>query len=385
VLVVYDSQFETQAHTYAQLVQDRTGSKVLMHVADSSSSAIKSVIQGHYNEPEKLSYVTIIGRNVATPTGSQTRTECDNCYAMMSGGVSLDLFVGRISGAQSSDIDSYLTKLKNYDSSDTSSWTKVAYGTAASVMGDENAAMTQIMQNLKGGGFSTSWSTDTQTSGTASAQKMEQGLGVFAYIGHGSGTGWNTPSFSASQVQRLTNTDKHFFSIDVSCDNGGFQEHSPSMGEALITSNGGAIATMMSSPEMRGTMCKRYQEQAAKAIATGTASRVGPVYVTGLMKGQQLDKDDYTVQAYNVFGDPTLWLAFAHGTPPVPTPTPPTPPLPPTPVPVPVPVPPTPVPSPTPSGQCHAISAVVTDDWCTENCALGFCPSDLCDCGSILI
>merc|ERR1712146_716002 len=50
------------------------------------------------------------------------------------------------------------------------------------------------------------------------------------------------------------------------------------------------------------------------------------------------------------------------------------------PIPGPTPSPvPTPVPSPTP-GQCHAISAVVSDDWCVENCAAGFCPSDLCAC-----
>merc|ERR1712151_1255596 len=40
---------------------------------------------------------------------------------------------------------------------------------------------------------------------------------------------------------------------------------------------------------------------------------------------------------------------------------------------------PSPSPSPSPAG-CHAISAVVTDDWCSQNCALGFCPSDLCAC-----
>merc|ERR1712048_691724 len=40
--------------------------------------------------------------------------------------------------------------------------------------------------------------------------------------------------------------------------------------------------------------------------------------------------------------------------------------------------PPSPIPSPTPSptpGSCHAISSVVTDDWCSANCASGFCPS----------
>jgi len=41
---------------------------------------------------------------------------------------------------------------------------------------------------------------------------------------------------------------------------------------------------------------------------------------------------------------------------------------------------PSPSPGPSPSGQCHAVSAVVTDDWCTDNCAMGYCPSDLCKC-----
>merc|ERR1712048_1349708 len=45
---------------------------------------------------------------------------------------------------------------------------------------------------------------------------------------------------------------------------------------------------------------------------------------------------------------------------------------------------PVPPPSPTP-GHCHAISSVVTDDWCAANCAGGFCPSDLCECDSIMV
>jgi len=58
----------------------------------------------------------------------------------------------------------------------------------------------------------------------------------------------------------------------------------------------------------------------------------------------------------------------------------------PTPTPTPTPVPtPTPTPTPTPSG-CHAISALVDDDWCKSNCAAGFCPTDLCKCdGSVLV
>merc|ERR1712062_122890 len=58
-------------------------------------------------------------------------------------------------------------------------------------------------------------------------------------------------------------------------------------------------------------------------------------------------------------------------------------PVPPSPTPTPS---PTPVPSPSPTpGHCHAISSVVTDDWCAANCAGGFCPSDLCECDSIMV
>merc|ERR1712176_911188 len=228
------------------------------------------------------------------------------------------------------------------------------------------------MSTLGDAGFiSHDWDRDSTASGSKSMSQMNLGLGVFSYIGHGSGTAWNTPELSVRDLATLTNRDMPFFEIDVSCDNGGFRGKR-CMGEALITSEGGAITTMMHAPEARGTMCKKYQEQAAKVIATGAANRVGPVYITGLMKAQQLDKDDYVVQAYNIFGDPTLALPFVHGTP--------------TPAPSPTPVPvPTPTPTPTPTA-CHAVSALVDDDWCVSNCAAGFCPSDLCKCDqSVLV
>jgi len=83
-------------------------------------------------------------------------------------------------------------------------------------------------------------------------------------------------------------------------------------------------------------------------------------------------------------------ISIQHGSAPTPPPTPhgPTPPPSPRPSPAPTPVPtpvPTPSPEPTPSGQCHAISAVVTDDWCQNNCAAGFCPTDLCKCDGFLV
>jgi len=315
VLVLYESQFQSQAQTYADLIKARGFSSVLLEEAAQSTSGIQSTIRSHFSEAEKLSYVTIIGRDVPAPTGQETSKECDNCYAMLSGGTSLDLFISRISGSMS-EIETYLNKLKSYDSSSTAAWNKKAYGTAFNLAGDEYDTMRTLMDSLKSGGFtSAEWDRDGTASASKSMSEMNSGLGVFSYLGHGSGTAWNTPSISVDDLDELTNTDMPFFEIDVSCLNGGFRGKR-CMGEALITSEGGAIATMMHAPFARGTMCKKYQEQAAAVIASGAATRVGPVYFTALTKAQQLDRDDYAMQAYNMFGDPTLWLAFAKGAPP---------------------------------------------------------------------
>lgn len=379
VMVIYDTSLQDQAQTYKGIVQERLNpTDIVMYAADRSSSSIQSKIKSEHAAGQ-LAFITIVGRDVASPTGSQTREVCDNCYVMLSGGTNLDIAIGRISG-DANGVDSYLKKLKAYDSHTSASWSKKAYGTYSMVMQDERRMDQNLQRIFQQGGWTFDYKQDTQTSASESISKMEDGLGVFSYIGHGSGTAWNTPRFSVSQVESLRNSDKIFFELDVSCDNGNFRDHRPCMAEALITSRGGAIGTMMSSPTMKGTMCKRQQEQAATAITTGTANRIGMIYNIGLNKGNQITRDTYAVQAYNVFGDPTQAIIGASPAPgPTPTPSPT-----PTPTPTPVPTPtPTPVPTPTPTpGSCHAVSALVDDDWCAANCAAGFCPSDLCECDS---
>lgn len=314
VLVVYDSQFESQAQKYSDLVEQRMGQKPLMYEAD-SSSGIQSKIKEHFQEAETLSYVTIIGREVPTLQGSKTRgKECDHCYAMLSGGVSLDLFIGRLSGSTAQDIETQLTKISNYDESSTEAWTKQAYGSAFNLAGDEYGTMTSIMSNLGDLGFTKhDWVHGSSTDASHLFEQMNQGLGVFSYLGHGQGDAWDTPMMTEAGIRSLSNQKMPFFEIDVSCDNGAFQTYRPCMGEALLTATGGAIATMMHAPEARGTMCKQYMVQASVALKEGKLNRVGSVYTAALMAAQAMDPDDYAVQGYNVFGDPTLKLPFAAG------------------------------------------------------------------------
>jgi len=231
---------------------------------------------------------------------------------MLSGGVSLDLFVGRLSGATETDIEVQLAKIAQYEQLSKGAWARQAFVTAFNLAGDEYKTMTDIMDNLGDMGFSKhDWAHGSSTQGSEVFKQMNGGLGVFSYLGHGQGDAWDTPMMTEEGIRQLTNQDMPFFEIDVSCDNGGFQTYSPCMGEALLTASGGAIATMMHAPEARGTMCKHYMVQASVALKEGKVTQVGSVYTTALMAAHSMDPDEYAVQGYNAFGDPTLTLPFA--------------------------------------------------------------------------
>merc|ERR1711896_98970 len=104
---------------YSVLVNKRLGQAPLMYEAD-SSSGIQAQIKTYFEEEESLTYVTIIGRDVPTKRGTFTGgKECDHCYVMVSGGVKLDLFIGRLSGASITDIETQLSKIANYDETST--------------------------------------------------------------------------------------------------------------------------------------------------------------------------------------------------------------------------------------------------------------------------
>merc|ERR1712087_265629 len=211
-------------------------------------------------------------------------------------------------------METQLTKIANYDESSTQAWTKQAFGTAFNLAGDEYKTMTDIMDNLGKMGFTKhEWKHGNEADASEVFEQTNQGLGIFSYLGHGQGDAWDTPMMTEDGIRGLTNQKMPFFEIDVSCNNGGFQTYSPCMGEALLTTTGGAIATMMHAPEARGTMCKHYMVQASIALKQGKVNRVGSVYTAALMAAQAQDPDDYAVQAYNVFGDPTLKLPFAAG------------------------------------------------------------------------
>jgi len=312
-LIVHESQFKSHAQKYASYVKTQWQQESILIEAAATAEEIKSTIKKHYNEEAGLSYVMIIGRNVPTPTGSSTDAECDNCYAMLNGDT-LDVFVGRLSGATAEDIDTQLAKFKTYIGTSTDTWNEKAHGSCYPAPWDPTGyeqLFEDMMNEFGDMGFSQHEyvMSNTPGAGQKALEEMESGIGVFGYIGHGSGTAWNTPSMDVDDVQALTNSEKHFLELDCSCLNGGFQSNSPSLAEALLTSKGGAVATMMSAPTI-DTCCLDYLRAAPQVLASGKVKRMGPMFVASLAKAQTAAPDAARSQSYNIFTDPALEIAF---------------------------------------------------------------------------
>lgn len=82
-------------------------------------------------------------------------------------------------------------------------------------------------------------------SGSSDAQivaNAAEGRGYLNYTAHGSQTSWADPSFSASQMMNLTNTNKPFVAVGNCCITNEFDYSSPCFGEAVIRSNNAGAA-----------------------------------------------------------------------------------------------------------------------------------------------
>lgn len=132
---------------------------------------------------------------------------------------------------------------------------------------------------------------------------INQGKYIVNYSGHGSTGFWSASSFfSSTDALALTNSNLSLFTM-LTCLNGYFINNSDSLSEALIKSNGGAVATWTSTgkttPDVQEVMAVQFYGQ----ITAGNMPRIG-----------DLIKDAKTVVvggrdvrlSWVLLGDPTL-------------------------------------------------------------------------------
>ena len=139
---------------------------------------------------------------------------------------------------------------------------------------------------------------------------LNTGVNFVNYTAHGGETGWSDPSFSVSNANSLTNTDKYFLAMGNCCLAADWGYSSKSLGEAMIIApNKAAYAYIGSCPSTYW-----YEDYYFGVGATNTMNAMPLIENTTLGVYDVTFQDDFnTVSAIPYFGNVAVCYAHANG------------------------------------------------------------------------
>jgi len=322
MLVFYDNQFQDSATKFATwkktILKD-----VLLAPCGGSAESMRSTIKSHFKESDSLTYVVLFGRSCPTFNCPTSRRECDCQYAYMNSlqnDITLDVIVSRIAASSQSDVDAQMAKFQSYTQWEApNDWLHQTAGLALDLIGDEYRYMHRNLDKMTSFGFTQAdYMQDNSATSTQVYNDWNNGLGLYYYIGHGSGTAWNCPMHTggmpASQIRsKLKNKGMYPFVLECSCQNGGFKKQNPCFAQSMLSApNAGPISMYSSAPDAQSSSPKDLQSGATDAMTSKKATRVGSIYYAGIMYAYKLKPSQakYTLEGYNMFGDPSIQVNF---------------------------------------------------------------------------
>jgi hypothetical protein len=216
------------------------------------TSHIRQYIQSAYDGANPPDLVLLVGDVNGIPAHRSIEMGLpytDLYYSTMAGSdIVPDLYVSRISAANSTQLGNYLNKYLNYQRGSwgaSQDWMAKAYFTASD---DASYHLITEQTNNYCMGLSRSQGMTCDSlyayygTGTPVATAFNDGRTVMAYTGHGGQTLWDGPAFYPSNVNALTNAYKSTFVTSFACLTGDFN-YSECFGETWIrAADKGAIA-----------------------------------------------------------------------------------------------------------------------------------------------
>ncbi len=199
----------------------------------STSSSIQSYLHGLYNSatPENPapSFVLFVGDVAQCPTFSEAGDATDRPYCDVDGDMFPDMYYGRFSATNASQLQAQLDKTMMYDQftmpdpSYLGNVTMIAGvdGSYAPTHGNGQINYgTEHYFNAAHGIYSNTYlypASDAAGAPAAIVQTCNDGVGYINYTAHGSQTSWSDPSFTQSDINGLTNYGKYFLAVGNCC------------------------------------------------------------------------------------------------------------------------------------------------------------------------
>jgi len=258
-------------------------------VIGSSTSAIKSYIQDLYENPTDEipapSFVLFVGDVAQVPTysGSTGGHVTDLYYVEMTGDMVPDIYHGRFSAQNLSQLQSQISKTleyEKYEMPDPSYLEEVIMiagvdaGMAPTYGNGQINYGTDYYFNEDHGIFSHTYlypASDAPSAAAAIIQDYNEGVGFANYTAHCSSAGWADPSFTTSDVPGLTNEHEYNLMIGNCCTSTAFDAES--FGEAVLRAeNSGAVGYI------GGTNSTYWNEDYWWGVGSGSIS-ANPTYM----------------------------------------------------------------------------------------------------------
>lgn len=289
-----------------------------------SSSALKTYVQNQYDQ-NGISYLLIIGDHAQVPSSSTSAGDSDNNYGYTSGSDHyLDIFVGRFSAENASQLQTQIDRSIYYErdvnSSDT--WFKNGIGIASNEGtgggGDDGESDEQHMNNietdLEGYGYTINRCYQDGGSTSEMSSLINSGAGLINYVGHGSNYSWAAPSFTTSNVGALTNNNELPFVISVACVVGNFTSITCFAESWLRATNGsnptGAVVFCGSTINQSWASPMSAQDEMVDLLVANSYITYGGMFVNGVF--QMIDEygsdGENMADTWTVFGDPSIQM-----------------------------------------------------------------------------
>ena len=223
-----------------------------------TSANIKSFIQTQYNQnhPTFLVIVGDTGDVTYSLSSSTTSKVTDLYYSSPDGDIFPDIFMSRMPVSSTTELANLLDKImmyEHYTMPDASYLSKVLLIAGSDATWNPRVGQPTI--NYAANNYFNTAHGFTSVykyldSYTGCYNNMNTGIGFANYTAHGGETGWSGPSFSVSDANSLTNTNKYFWAMGNCCLAANWGYNGTCLAEALLRSaNKGAFGYIGSCPE----------------------------------------------------------------------------------------------------------------------------------------
>lgn len=247
-------------------------------------------------------------------------TASDHCYADLDGDLVPELAVGRVPAQTPDQVRSFAAKLIAYErTAADASWLRRALLVADKEEEFQNASQRIADEALVPAGIQPQLLSlaDPANADSAAARAtllaaLDQGVGLVNYSGHGSPRWWASELLSSDDALALRNRERLPIVTAMTCLTGYF--HHPvtlSLGEALLWSEGGAVAAFM--PSSEGVTVEQLPVALSfyQHLLGGQHSTLGEAIRDTKRDLVQANANPDMIHTFNLLGDPATRVLFA--------------------------------------------------------------------------